>query len=127
VNAFSDVFGHDRQMHWYVNFQRPASRTAIGFDTFDLPLDLVVAPDLSRWDWKDEAEYAHGRRLGVVSQADHQAVERARCEAVAMLESRGGPFAAGAGWNTWSTWDAWRSESDSPAPSLSGDVLAVHS
>lgn len=46
-------------------------RTAIGFDTFDLLLDLVISPDLSQWTWKDEDEYTHGRRLRVVSESDH--------------------------------------------------------
>ena len=38
---------------WYVNFQDPFRRTAIGFDTLDHELDLVVEPDGSRW-LKDE-------------------------------------------------------------------------
>jgi hypothetical protein len=54
MNAFYDVSDSHQLAHWYVNFQRPMRRTAIGFDTFDLLLDLVIAPDLSRWDWKDE-------------------------------------------------------------------------
>jgi hypothetical protein len=38
-------------------------------------VDLVVAPDLSSWKWKDEAEYAHVRRLGIVT--EHRAVDDA--------------------------------------------------
>ncbi|WP_217545715.1 DUF402 domain-containing protein [Streptomyces sp. GbtcB6] len=117
VNAFYDVSAGHRLTNWYVNFQRPMRRTDLGFDTFDLLLDLVVAPDLSRWDWKDEGEYAHGRRLGVVSEADHRAVEQARAQAVAMIEERGGPFA------TEANRRAWRPEPDRPAPSLPDDVL----
>lgn len=30
---------------WYVNLQEPFRRTALGYDTQDLELDLVVAPD----------------------------------------------------------------------------------
>ncbi|MFJ4866145.1 hypothetical protein [Streptomyces sp. NPDC088748] len=30
------------------------SRTGAGFDTFDLTVDLLIAPDLARWEWKDE-------------------------------------------------------------------------
>ncbi|WP_405995817.1 DUF402 domain-containing protein [Streptomyces sp. NBC_00986] len=101
VNAFFDAAGDGRLTRWYVNFQRPMRRTPIGFDTFDLLLDLVVAPDLSRWDWKDEDEYAHGRRLGVVSEADHREVERAREEVAAMIEGSVGPFAAERGLGTW--------------------------
>lgn len=83
----------DGRVSWYVNFERPYERTRIGIDTFDLLLDLVVAPDLSRWDWKDEDEYAHGRRLGLIGDQEHRRVEGARARAVALLESGGGPFA----------------------------------
>jgi len=37
---------------WYVNFQEPFRRTAIGYDTQDLELDLVIYPDRS-WRLKD--------------------------------------------------------------------------
>jgi hypothetical protein len=117
VNAFFDAAGDGRLTHWYVNFQRPMRRTSIGFDTFDLLLDLVVAPDLSRWDWKDEDEYAHGRRLGVVSEADHRAVEMAREEAVAMIEGGVGPFAVERGLGKWRYEPHW------PDPQLPTGVL----
>ncbi|MBY8882821.1 DUF402 domain-containing protein [Actinacidiphila acidipaludis] len=119
VYAFHDASSEAGLTHWYVNFQRPMRRTAIGFDTFDLLVDLVVAPDLSRWDWKDEDEYAHGRRLGVVSETDHRAVRSAREEAVALIESRSGPFAAVDGWT------AWRPDARRDAPVLPDDVLTA--
>jgi hypothetical protein len=56
-------------------------------------LDLTVAPDRSRWQWKDEDEYDQGRRLGLISDAEHRRVELARERAVAMVEAGGGPFA----------------------------------
>ena len=40
---------------WYVNLQRPFRRSAIGFETMDLALDVIVEPDAS-WRWKDEDE-----------------------------------------------------------------------
>ncbi|MFD7652427.1 DUF402 domain-containing protein [Actinosynnema sp. NPDC059797] len=115
VNAFLDAADH-RLSHWYVNFQRPWTRTPIGFDTFDLLLDLVVAPDLSRSRWKDEDEYAQGRRLGVVSDAEHRAVEAARDQALALVAAGGPPFDDLAGWR-WSP--------DRPAPALPAGVLDV--
>ncbi|WP_307783136.1 DUF402 domain-containing protein [Streptomyces sp. MBT53] len=117
VNAFYDVTGDHHLTHWYVNFQRPTRRTPIGFDTFDLLLDLVVAPDLSRWEWKDEDD--HGRRLGVVSEGEHRAVAAAREEALALIRAGGGPFAVDRGLPNW------RSDPHWPAPALPAGVLTV--
>jgi len=119
VNAFYDATAEHRMRHWYVNFQRPLVRTGIGFDTFDLLVDLVVAPDLSCWTWKDEDEYAQGRRLGVVDDADHRAVEQAREQVLAMIEQREGPFAAAAGWPDWRSDPSW------PTPLLPADALTA--
>jgi Protein of unknown function (DUF402) len=52
---------------WYVNLQAAAARTAIGYDTQDFELDLVVFPD-GTWVVKDlelmEARVAEGRFTG---------------------------------------------------------------
>lgn len=46
--------GPDRRFAtWYLNIQEPFRRTPVGYDTQDLELDLVVAPDGS-WTVKDE-------------------------------------------------------------------------
>jgi len=49
---------------WYVNMQRPFERTAIGYDTLDLELDIWI-PDGGAWQWKDleqlEARVRDGR------------------------------------------------------------------
>ncbi|MFE9941958.1 DUF402 domain-containing protein [Streptomyces hirsutus] len=74
VNAFYTSAG---LRNWYVNFERPIARTGDGFDTFDLTVDLVIDPDLTDWQWKDEDEYAHVRRLGIVTDTEHQAVDAA--------------------------------------------------
>jgi hypothetical protein len=42
---------------WYVNFQRPLSRTADGFETLDHEIDLWSS-DLRAWHWKDEELFA---------------------------------------------------------------------
>jgi uncharacterized protein DUF402 len=56
-------FGPDEEPGvWYVNFELPARRTAIGYDTCDLCIDLIVGPDLRSYEWKDEEEYAYGAR-----------------------------------------------------------------
>jgi hypothetical protein len=104
VHAFQDA-ATGQPIKWYVNFELPYTRTRIGIDTFDLFLDLVVTPDLSSWSWKDEDEYAHGRRLGLLDDALHSAVEAARERALGMLQDRSGPFAVS--WPTWSPSPAW--------------------
>jgi hypothetical protein len=107
VNAYYDPADDHRLLRWYVNFQRPLRRTAIGFDTFDLLVDLVVEPDLSGWTWKDEDEYAQGRRLGIIDAADHAAVEAARHEVLAMIARREGPFAPDSPHLTWRPTPDW--------------------
>ncbi|WP_411104197.1 DUF402 domain-containing protein [Streptomyces sp. cmx-4-9] len=109
VNAFYTASG---LRNWYVNFEHPAHRTEAGFDTFDLAVDLVIAPGLDRCTWKDEDEYAHVRRLGIVSDAVHREVEAARSQVLAMAEGRTGVFAHAA------TWSAWRWDPDWPSPCL---------
>ncbi|WP_307530592.1 DUF402 domain-containing protein [Streptomyces umbrinus] len=78
INAFSTPTGLRK---WYVNLEHPTCRRADGFDTFDLTADLVVDPDLSALTWKDEDEYAHVRRLGIITDTEHQAVDVARTRA----------------------------------------------
>ncbi|MFI7644382.1 DUF402 domain-containing protein [Nonomuraea sp. NPDC049400] len=82
-----------RPLSWYVDFDLPKQRTRMGIDTFDLLLDLVAEPDLSRIQWKDVEEYEHGRRLGLIDDRAHQGVLAAREEVVGLIESRQGPFA----------------------------------
>ncbi|MEU4896159.1 DUF402 domain-containing protein [Streptomyces sp. NPDC044780] len=109
INAFfaPGPGGTYRLRNWYVNFEYPMTRTDDGFNTFDLAVDLLIAPDLTRWRWKDEDEYAHVRRLGIVTHTDHQAVDAARAQALAMLEERQGPFAEAAVWTAWRWNPAW--------------------
>jgi predicted RNA-binding protein associated with RNAse of E/G family len=78
-------------VRWYVNFERPPLWRNSGWDTMDLALDLVVEAD-GAWHWKDEDEYAHCRRLGVITDAEHAAVTDARDQAVALVEARAGVF-----------------------------------
>ncbi|MFE6553230.1 DUF402 domain-containing protein [Streptomyces sp. NPDC057746] len=104
VNAFYTSAG---MRNWYVNFEHPIRRTRGGFDTFDLAVDLIVAPDLSRWHWKDEDEYAQVRRLGIVTDAEYRAVDAARDQALAMIEERTGPFGDAAVWRSWRWGPGW--------------------
>ncbi|MDR3079767.1 MAG: DUF402 domain-containing protein [Streptomyces sp.] len=108
INAF---FTADGLRNWYINFEHPTRRTHAGFDTFDLTVDLVISPDLSTRTWKDEDEYAHVRRLGIVTDAEHQEVEHARELALAMIDARTSPFDT-------DRWTTWRWNPDWPHPTL---------
>ncbi|MEY9842738.1 DUF402 domain-containing protein [Streptacidiphilus sp. EB103A] len=117
VGRFYDA-GH-RLNRFYVNFQRPFQRTEIGIDTFDLLVDLVVSPDLAKLQWKDEDEdeYAHGRRLGVVTEREHQRVQAAREYVVGLIEDCSGPFADAP--------QTWRPDPGWTWPALPAGALTV--
>lgn len=112
VSLLWDLAGELR--YWYVNFQVPYHRTAVGVDTSDLHIDLVVDPDL-RYRWKDEDEYAQARRLGLVTDACHRNIQAAREEAVALIEERRPPFA--------DPWPGWRPDPAWPLPLLPDQAL----
>lgn len=107
--SVSLFFRDDDFAMWYVNFERPYRRTAIGIDTFDLLLDLVIDPDLS-YRWKDEDEYRQGRKLGIITDAEHHQVQQARELVLALFEQGTGPFAE--------HWRTWRRSPEWPIPSL---------
>lgn len=90
VSAWSDAES-GRFTHWYVNFEEPFRRSAVGVDSNDLVVDLVVGADGER-SWKDEDEYLHARRLGSISDETHHHVEVARERAWAMVDAATGPF-----------------------------------
>lgn len=111
VSRFFDAEGCF--LGWYIDFVRPCCRTSIGIDTLDLLLDLVVMADLSGYRWKDEDEYAQGRRLGLINDTLHQQVDAARQEVVSLIETRQGPFAE--------DWSSWRLDPTWPTPLLDRD------
>jgi Protein of unknown function (DUF402) len=91
---------------WYVNLQDPLRRTAIGFDTQDHELDLVVRPDLT-WYVKDDE-----RMEGWIERGRWTADE------VAEIRADGARVAAEleAGRRWWS--DEWATWTPDPAWSL---------
>ncbi|MFD9482618.1 hypothetical protein ACFWBX_01015 [Streptomyces sp. NPDC059991] len=91
-----------------IDFERPTVRTAARFDPFDLTVDLVIDPDLSRHQWKGLDEYAHVRRFGIVTDSERQAVYAARAQVLAMLADRSGPFRDAAAWTAWRCNPVWR-------------------
>ena len=76
---------------WYVNFQEPVRRTTLGFDTVDLVLDLVVAPDRA-WSLKDEDDFERAASAGHVQQRAAGQVRVAAERMISVVESGGPPF-----------------------------------
>lgn len=64
---------------WYINFQRPYRRTAEGFETLDLALDILVSPtDLNSTRLKDRDEYQVGIDCGQITPTDVEGIARDR-------------------------------------------------
>jgi hypothetical protein len=94
---------------WYVNFQDPSRRTAVGIDTFDHELDIWI-PAGGAWRWKDRDLL-------------HASVETGRFtrDEVAAIEAEGERVAAelDAGRRWWSDeWRAWKPDPAWPVPEL---------
>ncbi len=101
---------------WYVNLQQPVRRSRGRFDTVDLVLDLVVAPDRS-WRLKDEDDFQQAITDGHLSA---ETGHRVRAEAERMIDvlaAFGSPFCE-------SEWLGWRPPADWTIPPLPADWAA---
>jgi hypothetical protein len=88
---------------WYLNLEEPHRRTAIGYDTQDLELDVWI-PAVGSWRFKDEEELEVRIREGRYTEEQVEATRRVGREVAAMLD-RG---------ERW--WDeAWASFAPDPA------------
>ena len=81
--------GGHRVEEWYVNLERPLTRSPIGFDYLDLELDVLCRPDGSH-EWLDADEFEEAQHRGVISPAEAAAV---RAEAGGVLTAW--PFPTG--------------------------------
>jgi Protein of unknown function (DUF402) len=87
-------------VEWYVNFERPLHPPSpVGFDYFDVALDLVCYPD-GRWELLDEDELEQGLREGVLTAQDAAA---ARADAERIVAEW--PFPTG--WEDWRPDPGW--------------------
>lgn len=101
------VFWHgpEREFRgWYVNLQERFRRTERGFDTQDLELDIVVAPDGS-WHYKDDEKLESWIERGRWTQAEVKEIRSEGARVAAELD-------AGRRWwsDDWATWEpdpAW--------------------
>jgi predicted RNA-binding protein associated with RNAse of E/G family len=94
---------------YYVNFEEPFRRTAIGFDTNDHTLDIVVTPEL-QWSWKDDALFDDRVRQGVYSAEFAAAVRAEAAQVIGAIEARRSPFC--------DAWEQWLPDSSWAAPYL---------
>ena len=100
---------------WYLNLQAPFRRTAIGFDTLDHELDVIVRPD-GTWSFKDEELLAERIADGRLTTAEVGEIRGEGKRVAAELD-------AGRRW--WSNdWLDWRPDPAWPLPELpeDGDV-----
>jgi hypothetical protein len=76
---------------WYVNLEARYVRTAIGVDTTDNSLDVVIAPDRT-WRWKDEDHNQNLIDLGTYTEAEIAQFYEDGKDALARLEDGAFPF-----------------------------------
>ncbi len=101
---------------WYINLEESLYRTSVGFEYMDQILDVVVAPDLSDWYWKDEDDFKEAQRLLLISQEKAVALRADGERVVKMLQSGESPF---------NGWQNWHPDPDWPVPSLPADWDAI--
>ncbi len=77
---------------WYVNLERPWTRTSVGFDSEDLVLDVTATRDLSDWQLKDEDELAFAVEVGLVSEVAARRTHAIARAAAEDLDHRRWPF-----------------------------------
>lgn len=90
---------------WYINLQKPLRRTAIGFDTLDQTLDVVMTPDRASWQWKDEDELDELVRRGIALPNEAQRLHSEGLRAVALLQAADSPYSPV--WANWSPDPLW--------------------
>lgn len=101
--------GGRRFKGWYVNMEEPYRRTAVGFDTNDHTLDILVQPDLA-WTWKDAGELDDRVREGLYTPELATAVRAEGERIIEQIERREPPFSEG--------WEDWQPDPGWPLPEL---------
>lgn len=89
---------------WYINLQEPIRPTALGYDTMDRILDVVIEPDLS-WRWKDEDELDEAIQTGLVTPLQAESIRAEGLRVIRRLEARKPPFCDG--WEHWQPDPSW--------------------
>lgn len=106
------LFWHDSTdefLHWYIDLTSPLRRTPIGFDFVENGLDMVVAPDMSTWHWKDDAALEWEVEHGMFTRSEADELYREGERALARLRNEGERF---------ERWIAWRPDPSLPVATL---------
>jgi hypothetical protein len=110
---------------WYLNLEEPFRRTAVGYDTQDLELDLWL-PVGGVWRFKDEEQLEVRVREGRYTEAQVAGARRIGGELGAMLDrgerwwdERWASFAPEPGWRAPAFPDGWETTPPTEAPSPS--------
>ena len=111
---------------WYVNVEEPFRRTAVGFDTQDLELDLWL-PAGGGWEYKDEEHLEQRVREGRYTEEQVAAARRVGRDVGAMLdrgerwwEARWASFVPDEGWRAPEFPEGWETTPPTEAPPPSG-------
>lgn len=99
--------------HFYVNFERPWTRTRLGFDTEDWVLDLIVTGAERAVTVKDADELDWCVEAGTVSPEQAESTRRSAERVTAIAAENGWPFDA--------DWSLWRPDADWVAEPLPAD------
>lgn len=113
---------------YYVNMEEPYRRSAIGVDTNDHALDIVVEPDMT-WSWKDADELDRRGETGTYFPDFVTRVHEEGRRALVDLEARAFPYdGTWVEWEPEATWDipALPATWDSAEPVVWPDRLAAY-
>ncbi len=91
--------GNTELRGWYINIDAPYTRTHRGFDTWDMFLDIVVAPDRKSWRYKDEDEFADAISAGLFTHDEAADVRATAGQALAIIKAGRSPFG-----DIWAKW-----------------------
>ena len=107
---------------WYLNLEEPFRRTAVGYDTQDLELDLWIPVD-EPWRFKDEEKLDERIADGRYTAEQVAAIRALGAEVAAMLDrgerwwdERWASFAPDPGWRAPVLPDGWEDAPATPAP-----------
>ena len=84
---------------WYINVDAPYQRTRLGFDTWDMFLDVVVQPDRKSWRYNDEDEFAEAIEAGIFTELEAQNVRDTAAKSLQTIAENRQPFD-----NIWAKW-----------------------